>query len=259
MLGTRELRPRPGHQRHGRPIHRHVLIGLVALALAGCGDSGDPATTAAVGQPEDGGVTLVAALGDSIVAGSPLWDPDPAVRDRIGAALDERSQFEYWASEADPSLEFRNCGVFGERTDEIAARLEGCSQGAEALLVQGGINDIAQGAPVEVAAENLDGIVAAGQERGLDVVIAEVLPWNNGYPAADDPINELNDRIAEIGAERNVPVLPFYETLEDPAHPGTMRAEWTDDGDHPSVAGYRELAERAVIPQLAAASSSPEP
>ena len=37
---------------------------------------------------------LVAALGDSITAGSPAWDPDPAVRERIGPALDERSQFE---------------------------------------------------------------------------------------------------------------------------------------------------------------------
>ena len=45
---------------------------------------------------------------------------------------------------ADPKLEFRNCGVFGERTDEIAARLDQCADGADALIVQGGINDIAQ-------------------------------------------------------------------------------------------------------------------
>jgi len=66
----------------------------------------------------------VAALGDSITAGSPYWDPDPAVRREIGEDIDEQSQWEYWASRASPGLEFRNHGVYGQRTDQIAARLE---------------------------------------------------------------------------------------------------------------------------------------
>jgi hypothetical protein len=36
---------------------------------------------------------LVAVVGDSISAGSPLWDPDPAVRTRIPVP-DERSQWQ---------------------------------------------------------------------------------------------------------------------------------------------------------------------
>ena len=48
-----------------------------------------------------------------------------------------------------------------------------------------------------------------------------------------------------IGAEEGVVVLPFHATLEDPERPGRMRPEWTDDGDHPSVAGYRRLGELA--------------
>jgi len=92
---------------------------------------------------------LVACLGDSITAGSPYWDPDPVVRARIDRALDERSQWEWWAGRKDPRLTFRNCGIFGQRTDEIAARLEEAAAGADVLVVQGGINDIAQGRPVE--------------------------------------------------------------------------------------------------------------
>jgi lysophospholipase L1-like esterase len=233
-----------------RPV---ALLLLTATLLVGCGGSGSPSS-----GPEDldsdradgRGATQVAVLGDSIVAGSPLWDPDPAIREQIGPALDERSQFEYWASEARPELEFRNCGVFGERTDEIAARVESCAEGADVLIVQGGINDIAQGVDVDVAAGGIDSLVSAGQDLGLEVAIADVLPWNNGFPSAAEPIEDLNLRIAEIGENRGVPVLPFYETLEDPERPGLMREEWTDDGDHPSVAGYRELAERAVLPQL---------
>ena len=189
--------------------------------------------------------TLVAALGDSITAGSPGYDPDPRQRDNLGFGANEKSQWEYWAQQKDPSLRFRNCGVYGERTDQIAARLDACAKGAQVLVVQGGINDIAQGRPVEPAAENLRKMVERGKALGLRVAITELLPWNNGYPEADPKIRRLNELIHGIARDEQIPVLPFYETLEDPARPGRMREEWTSDGDHPSVTGYRLLGEQA--------------
>ena len=193
---------------------------------------------------------LVAALGDSITAGSPAWDPDPAMRLRISTALDERSQLELWAERADPRLRFRNCGVYGERTDEIARRLDACAAGADVLLVQGGINDVAQGCPVEAAAENLRAMVRRGLELGLRVLLADVLPWNAGYPAAEGEIRELNGLLGGVAAAAGVALLPFHATLEDPERPGRMREDWVCDGDHPSVEGYRRLAELAVVPFL---------
>jgi lysophospholipase L1-like esterase len=190
-------------------------------------------------------VIVVAALGDSIVAGSPYWDPDPAVRDRIGAALDPESQWEHWAALADTRLSFRNCGVYGERTDEIARRLETAAAGADVLVVQGGINDIAQGRDVMRAAANLRSLVRRGRALVPAVAVANVLPWNGGWPRAEKPIRRLNALISELAAAEGIPVLPFHETLEDPDAPGRMRPEWTSDGDHPSVDGYRRLGERA--------------
>ncbi len=210
---------------------RVYVYALVSVALAGCGN-------------EEGKI-VVAALGDSIHAGSPYWDPDPGVRATYGADLDERSQWEYWAARKDPRLRFRNCGVWGERTDEIAARFDACVDGADVLIVQGGINDIAQGRDVEPAAENLRALVRRGKERGLGVAIANVLPWNGGWPSTEQPISRLNELIEEIAREEDVPVLPFYATLESPDAPGRMRDEWTSDGDHPSVEGYRRLGELA--------------
>lgn len=191
------------------------------------------------------GSIVVAALGDSITAGSPGWDPDARVRATIRPAPDCESQWEHWAARADRRLEFRNCGVYGERTDEIAARLESCARGTAALIVQGGINDIAQRRPLEPAAENLRAMVRRGRELGLRVAIANVLPWNNGYPDAEGPIRRLNDLVAALAMDEGVPVLPFHETLEDPERPGRMVESWTSDGDHPSVEGYRRLGELA--------------
>ena len=225
-----------------------VAAVVVATALLGCGSGPDGVGTspsAASTTGSEPGVTVVAALGDSITAGSPLWDPDPAVREQLGAGAEERSQYEYWAAREDPSLEFRNCGVFGERTDEIAQRLESCAAGADVLIVQGGINDIAQGRSVTDAADDLRSMVRAGEAMGMRVAITDVLPWNNGGEAAAPAIDELNRLIAEIAASEGVPLLPFHQTLSDPAAPGTMKAEWTADGDHPSVEGYRLLGERA--------------
>jgi lysophospholipase L1-like esterase len=113
------------------------------------------------------------------------------------------------------------------------------------LVVQGGINDIAQGRPVETAAANLSRMIRRGQELGLEVEVANLLPWNNGYPEADPKIRRLNGLIGQLAKAERVPVLPFYSTLEDPARPGRMKEEWTSDGDHPSVEGYRLLGERA--------------
>jgi lysophospholipase L1-like esterase len=179
--------------------------------------------------------TVVACLGDSITEGSPHWDS----RSRTG---DPTSQWEYWAGLAHPELELRNFGIWGERTDEIAARFDGAVEGAEVLIVQGGINDIAQGRSVDAAAEQLAAMAERGLALGLRVAVCDVLPWNNGWPGAEAPIRALNALIGALG----VPLLPFHDTLEDPDLPGRMKPEWTDpDGDHPSIAGYRRLGESA--------------
>jgi acyl-CoA thioesterase-1 len=214
-----------------------LLLVLVPLLAAGCGGA------SSAGKPAK--KTVVAALGDSITSGSPGYDPDKAQRKLLGFGSDEQSQWEYWAARKDPRLVFRNCGVYGQRTDEIALRLAACAKGADALVVQGGINDIAQGRPVAAAARNLAAMVRRGKALGLRVELVDVLPWNNGYPEADPKIRRLNRLIHAAGRREGVPVLPFHDTIEDPQRPGRMPERLTSDGDHPSVAGYRLLGEKA--------------
>ena len=183
---------------------------------------------------------VVAVAGDSISAGSPLWDPDPAVRARIPAP-DERSQWQWWAARADPRLEFRTTAVYGERTDQIARRLDLVLSGADVLVVQGGINDVVQGQPVEEAARNIETVLERGRAAGLALAVADVLPWNNGDARAAADIIRLNELIGQLG----VALLPFHDTLADPADTSRMGDGLTDDGDHPSIEGHRLLGEQA--------------
>jgi lysophospholipase L1-like esterase len=229
-------------------MNRAASGGLVALlataVLGGCGSSGARPAPAVARS-----ITTVAALGDSITAGSPLWSPSAAARQRIGPLLDEQSQYEYWAQRLLGNyVRFRNCGAAGERTDQIARRLDECASGARYLIVQGGINDIAQGRPVSAAAGDLRKMVARGKELGLRVALIELLPWDNGYPAAAPLIGQLNASIDQIGRDEQVPVYAAYHAIEDPARPGRMRPELTIDGDHPSVAGYRVLGGLISLP-----------
>jgi len=178
---------------------------------------------------------IVGVVGDSISAGSPLWDPDPAVRATI-SDLDERSQWQWWAAQSDPRLEFRTRAVHGKRTDEIAAFLDDVVDGADVLVVQGGINDIAQQRSVDDAARNLGQIVQRGRSLGLAVVLADVLPWPAGDERAAHDIARLNELVHGIGG---VTPLRFYDTL-------APREGWSDDGAHPSVDGHRLLGETAA-------------
>ena len=178
---------------------------------------------------------VVAVVGDSISAGSPLWDPDPAARAAI-AHPDERSQWQWWATARDLRLEFRTRAAYGKRTDEIEAFVDDVVAGADVLVVQGGINDVAQRRSVDDAARNLAAMVEHGRRLGLPVALADVLPWPNGDERAAREIVRLNELLHAL---EGVTLLPFHDTL-------APLDGWSDDGDHPSVQGHRLLGERAA-------------
>ncbi len=245
-----------------------VLICLGAIAAVGCsaavialGDGGGPAGSgSAAGRPGP----LVVTLGDSITAGWPRWDPDPKWRAWLKRnwhrRMTRRSQYEYWADRLEPRLRFRNCGVPGERTDEIALRLDGCARNADVLLIQGGTNDLLQAykgelphntlEQVKVAAANLRAMVGSARKAGVRrVLLANVLPIEKTTRAQAAKVRLLNRAIRAIGRDRNVRIVPFFHTLSDHGDPGRFAPGDNADKVHPSVTGYRKLG-GALVGQL---------
>src|SRR5213595_1294994 len=143
---------------------------------------------------------VVAVAGDSISAGSPLWDPDPAVRARIPAP-DERSQWQWWAARADPRLEFRTTAVYGERTDQIARRLDLVLEGADVLVVQGGINDVVQRRPVEEAARNIEEMLDV--HKGIGRLWQQRTAMIEGSTADDPQYRNCESIIKQMLAEQS--------------------------------------------------------
>ena len=153
------------------------------------------------------GEIVVAALGDSIHAGSPHWDPDPAVRERIGDELDERSQWEYWAARAD-----RAC-VSATAASTASARTRSRSASTRASKARTSSSSRAASTTSPSTGTSLQrqrtcGSSSAAAAARPRVAIADVLPWNNGWPRAADPIARLNELIAALAAARACPCCP---------------------------------------------------
>ncbi len=231
---------------------------VVALALGNGGASQSSGSAAARRGP------LVATLGDSITAGWPRWDPDPKwrawLRRNWHRHTTPRSQYQYWADRLEPRLRFRNCGVPGERTDEIAERLDGCARKADVLLIQGGTNDLLQAykgdlphSPIEqvgVAAANLRGMVSSARQAGVGrVLLADVLPIEKTTPAQAAKVRRLNRAIRGVGAQKRVEIVPFFRALSNHGNPGRFAAGDNADKVHPSVTGYRLLG-RVLLNRL---------
>ena len=103
----------------------------------------------------------VAAVGDSITAGSP-WDADPAVGWPAAAAA------------VDPRLRFTVRAVYGKRTDEIAAWVDEAAAGAETAQTEARRqrDDVQQLA----GAAGFAGLLAVGAPCPLCLHDVEVLP-----------------------------------------------------------------------------------
>ena len=107
--------------------------------------------------------------------------------------LTRTSQWEYWADQAtDGAFRFRNCGVEGDRTDEIEARFADCTAGADVVVIQGGTNDLAQNRPPLAAAANIRDMVARAKDAGLRTLVTTAPPINVRYPKWAPGVERLN-------------------------------------------------------------------
>jgi lysophospholipase L1-like esterase len=149
-----------------------------------------------------------------------------------------------------------NRGIGGQTTSQMLVRFRQDVIGLEpaAVVILGGTNDIAENGgmtTLEAIEENLESMVELAQLHGIHVVLASVLPaldypWRRGLKPADK-IAALNLWIESYCARKNLVYLDFYQAMAD-ANRG-LRTGLSDDGVHPTVAGYSvmgPLAEAAI-------------
>jgi acyl-CoA thioesterase-1 len=169
----------------------------------------------------------VVALGDSLTHGYGL-PPAEAFPARLDAWL---------AANGAPEVEVVNAGVSGDTTAGGLARLDwSLADGADALIVALGGNDLLRGIDPAASRANLDAILTSAGERGVPVLLAGMAaPLNYGpdYKAAFDAM------YPELAAEHGALLDPFFlaGVTED-------RGFWQADGLHPNARGVDVIVER---------------
>lgn len=89
-------------------------------------------------------------------------------------------------------------------------------------------------------------MTARARERGIIVIGATILPYGGSAYYHPDERNEADRQAvnAWIRAPGNVDaVIDFDAVMRDPDRPTHLRSEYDNDGLHPSIAGYRAMAE----------------
>lgn len=191
---------------------------------------------------------VIVALGDSTTAGTPLFE-SPVEAPPRGRG-DERSQYAYWLRQAHPEWGVRNCGVNGERSDQIAARFDRDVTSAQpaAVVIIAGVNDIYQGRSASAVIAQLRAMYDRAASAKIPVVAGSIVPFNTATPAQNAGMHAVNTWIAAEAARD--PRVLFADTRRAVAAPDDPdRLAGSPDGLHPDIDGYRRMAE-AIAPVL---------
>ena len=114
----------------------------------------------------------------------------------------------------------------------------------DALVVSGGLNDLAGGATAEQIVERAEAVWQLGKARGMRVAHLELTPFSGG--AYEGKLNENERRRTNaLLRERagDVTILPSSALVADPSDPSRLKAEFAaPDKLHMQPSGYRALA-----------------
>jgi len=194
---------------------RKMVMGLV-FYLCGFAATAEPVT--------------IAALGDSLTQGYGLKQQDGFV-----------PQLEAWLTAHGAEVNLINAGVSGETTAGGAARVGWTlTPEVDAMIVTLGGNDLLRGIAPEVARANLDTILTAAQQAGVDVLLVGMIaPGNYGadYKTTFDAI--YPDLAAEYGTLFSGNFLSGITSTDGQVEMGLMQS----DGIHPNSEGVTRIVE----------------
>jgi acyl-CoA thioesterase-1 len=237
------------HKRYGTIIG---LVGVLALALAGCSEGAEDAATPAPKVAEDGAAALPAipvmgperriiAFGDSLFAGYGL-DPAQSYPARLEAALRAKGV----------NAAITKAGVSGDTSaaglQRLAFTLDAQPAAPELFILELGGNDLLRGLEPKETKANLGKMLTELKARGIPVLLMGMrAPPNYGpdYQAEFDAL--YRDLAKEYGAD----LIPFW--LDDIYREPEL---FQSDRIHPTAEGIERLV-AATLGEVEAALPAP--
>lgn len=147
-------------------------------------------------------------------------------------------------------------GISGQTTPQMLIRFKAdvIHLQPKVVVILAGTNDIAGNtgpSTLEMIEDNLSSMAEIAKANNIQVVLSSVLPvfdypWKPGLHPAEKII-ALNKWIKDYALQHDCFYLDFLSSLVDERN--GMKAEYSPDGVHPNLAGYKimePLAEKAI-------------
>lgn len=175
----------------------------------------------------------IVALGDSLTAGLGL-PAEEAFPARLEAALKARGH----------DVTVSNAGVSGDTVQNGLDRLDwALADGADAVIVELGANDMLRGVEPEQTRRRLDTLLGRIDARGIPMLVAGMQAAPN---LGADYVTAYNAIFPDLAAKYHAVLYPFF--LDGVA--GEPRLN-QPDGEHPTAEGVDIIVER-ILPSVEA-------
>ncbi|MEL6683763.1 MAG: arylesterase [Pseudomonadota bacterium] len=168
----------------------------------------------------------IAALGDSLTAGYGLAQADGFV-----------PQLQAWLNGQGADVTVMNAGVSGDTTAGGLSRVAWTlTPEVDAMIVTLGGNDYLRGIDPAVSRANLDGILSAGQDAGVDMLLVGL---SVGANYGLDYKQDFEGMYVDLAAKYDIPLYPdFASGLRAAAGMQEGMSEFLQpDGIHPNAEG----------------------
>jgi lysophospholipase L1-like esterase len=149
-----------------------------------------------------------------------------------------------------------NRGISGQTTPQMLVRFreDVIELKPNVVVILAGINDIAENtgpATLENIFGNIVSMAELAKANNIKVVLSSVLPaydftWQPGLEPAEKVV-KLNAMIKSYADKNKIVYVDYYSSMVDERK--GLRAEFTQDGVHPTLAGYKvmePLVEKAI-------------
>lgn len=147
-------------------------------------------------------------------------------------------------------------GISGQTTPQMLIRFKPdvIDLKPKVVVILAGTNDIAGNtgpSTLEMIEDNLASMAVLAKAAGIEAILSSVLPvydypWKPGLQPADKIIT-LNKWIKDYALQHDCFYLDYFPSVVDDRN--GMKAEYSQDGVHPNLAGYKvmeNLAEKTI-------------